>query len=216
MIERALPAGLCYAEAFGDRLAVQLLDGEDSLVTRATTPRRREYATARSCAHEVVARLGLEPTPILADEHGAPCWPPGVVGSITHCSGYRACAGGRIDDVRALGIDAERYRPLPKSVQKRLMSSAEGSHLRQLRRDDGPLWETLLYCSKEAVYKAWYAYTGRRLLPGDTLVQFDPKSNDITAEMRPSGVMHKGAGDRTLTGRWVIERGLALVAIMAV
>lgn len=216
MIERALPAGLCYAEAFGDRLAAPLLDGEDSLVAGATTPRRREYATARSCAHEVVARLGLEPTPILADEHGAPCWPPGVVGSITHCSGYRACAGGWIEDVRGLGIDAERHRPLPESVQARLMSSREGSHLRQLRRKDGPFWETLLFCSKEAVYKAWYSYSGSRLLLGDTLVQFDPESNALTAEMRSSAVMHKVAADRTLTGRWVIERGLALVAIMVV
>ncbi|MGH3628882.1 MAG: hypothetical protein ACRDRL_15780, partial [Sciscionella sp.] len=26
-------------------------------------------------------------------KRGAPAWPPGVVGSITHCAGYRAAAG---------------------------------------------------------------------------------------------------------------------------
>ena len=39
-----------------------------------------------------MVRLGLPPTAITRSDRGAPQWPPRVVGSITHCEGYRAAA----------------------------------------------------------------------------------------------------------------------------
>lgn len=75
--------------------------------------RQREFATARSCARTALARLGVPPVPVLASPRGAPRWPAGVVGSITHCDGYRAAAVAYTRDVVSLGIDAEPDEPLP-------------------------------------------------------------------------------------------------------
>ena len=36
-----------------------------------------------------------------------PQWPPGFVGSITHCDGYRAAAVARARDALTIGLDAE-------------------------------------------------------------------------------------------------------------
>ncbi len=50
----------------------------------------------------------MPPAPILPGQRGAPRWPAGVVGSMTHCAGYRAAVVARADEVTSLGVDAER------------------------------------------------------------------------------------------------------------
>jgi len=40
----------------------------------------------------------------------------GVVGSMTHCAGYRAAAVARARDVVTIGIDAEPHAVLPDGV----------------------------------------------------------------------------------------------------
>jgi len=50
-----------------------------------------------------------------------------VVGSITHCAGYRACALARAADVVALGIDAEPHEALPEGVLGEIARRRSGS-----------------------------------------------------------------------------------------
>ncbi|WP_306332212.1 4'-phosphopantetheinyl transferase [Streptomyces sp. KL109B] len=69
---------------------------EEALIARAVPKRRNEFTTVRACAHDALAGLGLAPVPLLPDERGAPGWPPGVVGSMTHCPGYGAAAVPRL------------------------------------------------------------------------------------------------------------------------
>jgi hypothetical protein len=86
---------------------------EEELIGRAVEKRRREFGTARACARRALADLGRVPAPIVRGEKGAPVWLDGVVGSITHCAGYRGAAVAEARDVRALGIDAEPHGKLP-------------------------------------------------------------------------------------------------------
>jgi len=105
VIERILPPGVASAEAFGDPPDASLLPGEDEVVALAVEKRRREFTTARSCARAALAKIGVPPVAIPSGPRGAPEWPPGVVGSITHCAGYRAAAVARASDLAALGIE---------------------------------------------------------------------------------------------------------------
>ena len=89
------PAGIAAVEAFDDDIPARLFPEEEALVARSVDKRRREFTTARRCAREALARLGVPPAPILPGERGAPRWPAGVVGSMTHCAGYRAAAVAR-------------------------------------------------------------------------------------------------------------------------
>ena len=70
----------------------------------------------RYCARQALGELGVPPVPILKGDKGEPCWPDGIVGSLTHCEGYRGAAVGRRDEVRSVGIDAEPHDVLPKGV----------------------------------------------------------------------------------------------------
>jgi 4'-phosphopantetheinyl transferase EntD len=116
VMEKILPASVVSAEAFTDPDDVVLFPEEAATMARAVDKRRREFATGRNCARVALGRLGVPPVPIVRGERGAPVWPPGIVGSITHCDGYRAAAVARDRDVLAVGIDAEPNEPLPAGV----------------------------------------------------------------------------------------------------
>ncbi|MFI8910196.1 4'-phosphopantetheinyl transferase superfamily protein [Streptomyces sp. NPDC053513] len=134
---------------------------EEALMARATPGRRREFATARLCAHRALAGLGVGAAPLLRGRRGAPAWPAGTVGSITHCAGYRGAAVASATRFLGLGIDAEPHAPLPPGVREEVVFGPEEARLRELaaRRPD-IAWDRLLFSAKESVYKTWSGYGG--------------------------------------------------------
>ncbi|MFF4588364.1 4'-phosphopantetheinyl transferase [Streptomyces sp. NPDC001388] len=157
MLRDVLPPGAVWAESFGDRADVLLFPEEETAVKDSVPSRRREFATTRGCAHRALAGLGLCPAPLLNDERRAPVWPPGVIGSLTHCPGYRAAAVARANALAVLGIDAEPHRPLPPRVLPGVTLAVERSRLELLSRaSPGICWDRVLFSAKESVYKAWF------------------------------------------------------------
>ena len=71
------------------------LPEEEPLIAKSVAKRRNEFITVRYCARLALEELGVPPVPILKGEKGEPCWPDGVVGSLTHCEGFRGAAVGR-------------------------------------------------------------------------------------------------------------------------
>ena len=115
MLEQILPPAVAVVETFGDLPGATLFPEEEAAIARAVPKRRREFATGRGCARAALNRLGEPPVPILRGPQGAPLWPAGVVGSITHCDGYRAAAVARTSDIATVGLDAEPDKPLPRA-----------------------------------------------------------------------------------------------------
>ena len=103
LIEKMLARGVASVEAFCDPPDAVLYPGEAELIARAVDKRRREFRTVRHCARQALRQLGLPPAPVLRGERGEPRWPAGVVGSMTHCAGYRAAAVAHSCDFSALG-----------------------------------------------------------------------------------------------------------------
>ncbi|MHB1597205.1 MAG: 4'-phosphopantetheinyl transferase, partial [Streptosporangiaceae bacterium] len=64
MLEELLPAAVAVAEAFGD-VPDALFPEEAAAIAGASDRRRREFASARSCAHTALRRLGLPAAPIV-------------------------------------------------------------------------------------------------------------------------------------------------------
>ncbi|MGI5271934.1 4'-phosphopantetheinyl transferase family protein [Nonomuraea sp. CA-218870] len=166
----------------------------------ATPARRRAFAAGRACAAEALRLLGVPAGPIPRGAQGAPVWPPGVTGSITHCPGYTAAAAAR--DGTIIGVDAEPCLPVPQGVLSRIAAPAE---IEGLERLAVPHPGRLLFSAKESVYKACFPMTGRRLGFLDAEVVFDPAGR-FTARLT-------GPGPRRLEGRWTVADGLALTAI---
>ena len=160
LIETILPPEVAGAEAFGDPPDAVLYPGEAELLTRAVDKRRREFRTVRHCARQALRQLGVPPAPVLRGERGEPHWPAGIVGSMTHCRGYRAAAVAHCSDLHALGIDAEPNEPLPAGVLDVIALDEERDRLPALVSADAEIcWDRILFCAKESVYKAWFPLT---------------------------------------------------------
>jgi 4'-phosphopantetheinyl transferase EntD len=176
--------------------------------------RRREFTTARACARAGLARLGVPPMPILPGLRGAPQWPPGIVGSLTHCDGYRASAVARAEDMLTLGLDAEPDGRLPDGVLDAVAAADEQAAVDALA-SAAPVasWDRLLFSAKESVYKAWFPLTRRWLGFMEAAVTINPADGTFAARLLVEGPVLDGRRLTGFTGRWLARDGLILTAI---
>ncbi|MFR9780593.1 4'-phosphopantetheinyl transferase family protein [Micromonospora sp. MS34] len=215
MIETLLPPAVVSVHAFSDIPGEAPYPGEEDLVAKAVETRRREFVTARRCAREALGKLGHAPAPIRSGARREPVWPAGVVGSITHCAGYRAAAVARATDLAGLGIDAEPHDVLPAGVGDTVTVAGEPELLRRLDRERPTVhWGRLLFSAKESVYKAWYPLTGRWLGFEDAELSIDPDGGDFTARLLVDGARADGGPPLAeLHGHWLVARGLIVTAV---
>lgn len=210
-----MPKSAACAESFGEPLGTGLFPAEEALVARATEKRRREFTLGRECARGALAALGVPAAPILRGYRGAPQWPDGVVGSIAHCTGYCAAAVARAPEVVTIGLDAEPHAPLPGGVLELVSLPAERARLRDLAAAaPGTSWDRLLFCAKEAVYKAWFPLTGSWLGFADADVTIDAADGTFSARLLvPAPVVNGVPLDDGFAGRWLATGELLLTAI---
>jgi 4'-phosphopantetheinyl transferase EntD len=216
MIEEILPPGTAVAEAFDDGGPTELLAGEEAIVGRAVEKRRKEFATGRACARRALEQLGFGSSPILTGDRGEPLWPTGVVGSITHCDGYRACAAARRTELKSVGIDAEPHEPLPEGLLPDIARPEEIPRLSELSRAVPTVhWDRLLFSAKESVYKAWFPLAERWLGFEDATLTIDPDDGTFSARLLVAGPVIDGTEVTGFDGRWLVREGLVLTAIAA-
>jgi 4'-phosphopantetheinyl transferase EntD len=215
LIEKILPACVAAVDTFTDPPGGMLFPEEETTVRNAVEKRRMEFTTVRVCARTALARLGLPPAPIVPGHRGVPRWPSGVVGSMTHCAGYRAAAVSHTADVATIGIDAEPDDILPEGVLKMIAFGDELIMLEKLgAMAPGVCWDRLLFSAKESVYKAWFPLTGRWLGFEEATVTIDPLTGRFGAHLVAPGPVIGGTPLTGFTGRWMADNGLIITAIV--
>lgn len=227
MIELLLPADVSSAATRAETVPEgTLFPEEEALIARSVDKRRNDFATARACARRAMAGLGLPPVAVLHGHRGKPLWPEGIVGTLTHCAGYRAAALARATDVLSLGIDAEPHAPLPTGVRELVTLPAERERIGPPAPEGtgGIHWDRILFSAKESVFKTWYPVTG---------VELDFVEADLTFHRTDSP--ESGAGSQgpaaegtfaarllltdpalptTLHGRWRVEDDIVATAVL--
>ncbi|RBQ14366.1 4'-phosphopantetheinyl transferase [Spongiactinospora rosea] len=215
MIEIILPPTVVAVDTTDDPADAGLHPEEEEVVRKAVDKRRREFTTGRTCARRALGLLGLPPAPIPQGARGEPVWPEGVVGSITHCAGYRGAVLGRTSNVAAIGIDAEPNERLPDGVLDAVTSEGERrAIIEALRSHPGVHWDRMLFCAKETVYKVWFPLAGRWLGFEDAEVTINPLTGAFEARLLVEGPSVNGGALTRLTGRWLVKNGLILTAIV--
>jgi 4'-phosphopantetheinyl transferase EntD len=218
LLSAVLPGvdALAAAEMYDDPPDLAPLPEEEPLIAKSVAKRRNEFVTVRHCARLALNELGMPPVPILKGEKGEPCWPDGVVGSLTHCAGYRGAVVGRRDEVRSVGIDAEPHDVLPNGVLEAVSLPIERDALTAMPA--GLHWDRILFCAKEATYKAWFPLTHRWLGFEDAHISFDlddtGAAGSFTSQILIDPAAEFGPPLTTLSGKWSVRDGLALTAIV--
>jgi 4'-phosphopantetheinyl transferase EntD len=222
-----LPADVRSAEQFGQPNVGAGLPEERAAIAHAVAGRQGDYLGVRDCARTALISLGLAPERIGTGPRREPIWPPGVVGSLTHCAGYRAAAVARAGSMHSVGIDAEPHEPLPEGVLETVGLPEEVRAVAALERDDPRThWSRLLFCAKEAVYKAWFPLTGEWLGFEEASVSIETTGHNLR---RHHQGLHGGrfsarllrpgpsVDDVPLTcfeGRWTVASGLIATAVL--
>lgn len=144
-----LPAGCAGARVVGDPSGlVEAFEWPTELTDSAVT-RRSDFLMGRLAAVEALRRLGVEGS-VGRSTDGAPAWPEGVAGSLTHHSGVAAAIVGR--GTGGLGIDicprldGNRLR----AVVRQCLTESERE------RWAGEETATIAFAAKESIYKAAY------------------------------------------------------------
>lgn len=205
MIEELVPATVSAVATRAD-LSTSLFAEEVRALGSAVDARRREFETGRACARRALAALGIPAVAIGSGPRGEPLWPAGVVGSITHCTQYRASTVARAGDVLAIGIDAEPHAPLPAGVLATVASDTERRAI--AAHGAGVCWDRVLFSAKESVFKAWFPLTGDALAFDDADVRIDPAGGTFTARLLGGGPA------RELCGRWRAAGGIVTTAVV--
>ncbi|WP_406396245.1 4'-phosphopantetheinyl transferase [Streptomyces sp. NBC_00887] len=182
-------------------------------VATAVTSRQREYATVRACARDALTKLGQPPVALVPGEDREPRWPAGIVGSMTHCTGYRGAAVAHARDIAALGIDAEPNAPLPDGDSLlNVLARREEADLLAILPACGTAWDRLLFSAKECVYKTWFPLTRRWLGFEEAIVRISP-AGTFQAHLLVEGPTLDGEVLDSFSGTWLHMDGLLLTAI---
>ncbi len=213
-----LPSTVAVVEAYEDipidPETESIYADELAAVHRAVRSRQQEFATARHCARAALVQLGHPAVPIPRGPRGAPIWPAGIVGSITHCAGYRAAAVARTTDIVALGIDAEPNDPLPPGVLDLVSLPRERAQLARLAAEPtGVAWDRLLFSAKESVYKVWFPLVGTFLDFVDAEVDIDAANHAFTARLLVEAPIVDGEPWPIISGRFTIGGDYVVTAI---
>ena len=161
-LQGCAPPGFHAVGALADeRLTIPAADR--ALVDRAVPLRRAEFIAGRWCAHQALRAISMPATALPTGDLGAPCWPAGAVGSITHDAGCCVAVAGPAIGVTGIGIDwcddtrlaglAELAEQIVADAERGALAKAP-SAARHLQR---------LFCAKESVVKASSASVGQFL-----------------------------------------------------
>lgn len=145
---------------------------------------------------------------MLIAKDGAPLWPPGFVGSISHCPDYCVAAVGRDAEFRAIGIDAEPHLALPEGVLDVIATRSEQAWLRA-GADASVFRDRVLFSAKEAAFKAGVRSWGARVAFEQLEISLDPGAGAFEAASP-----FKGAPK--LAGRFRIDAGLIVTSVVVV
>jgi len=183
MIERLFPPDIVTVVATAEMWDEELHPEEEPLVRNAVKKRRREFAAGRSCARKALQTLGFESYPLLSGSHREPLWPPGIIGSLTHCEGYCAAVVARTDRIAGLGVDAEVSEALDPELIRMVCTPAELEWVRGNRPPQHGDWPKIIFSAKESVYKCLFPFVRRVLDYREVEIEFHPPMGRFSARL---------------------------------
>jgi 4'-phosphopantetheinyl transferase EntD len=214
VIAELLPEGVTAQDTFTDAPEDVLFPEERLVIARAVEKRRKEFATVRALARKAMGSLGVAPAPLLPDRRGATRWPEGLVGSMTHCDGYRAVAVAHSARITALGIDAEPDAPLPEGVLDVVARPAERRWIAELTAARPEIcWDRLLFSMKESIFKAWYPRTRYELGFEEAEITVEPETRTFAFRLETAEGAPACAWLTAHRGRWLARKGVLVTAL---
>jgi 4'-phosphopantetheinyl transferase EntD len=146
-----------------------------ALGPRAVPERRTLFALGRAAARDALADLGTRPIALPRSSDGAPVWPAGFVGAISHTRHVAIAVAGRRGDYVGLGLDVEELDRGVRPDIARLV--CRPSEMEWVDAADGLERLMMVFSAKESIFKALYPIERVWLGFGDAELRWDATRN---------------------------------------
>lgn len=183
------------AKSSGESHVFTLHPQEAALLPPYTVASRREsFYLGRWAAHDALKQLARDDAPILQNNHRAPLWPQGIVGSISHTDDLAVAAVANIQQCAGIGIDIEDCeRRVEWDVARRICDPQE---LSWVTGSDEDRWQRFfaLFSAKETVFKAFFPLHHVFLDFHDAHLDWDERRQRFAGCLRKDASPHYRAG----------------------
>jgi 4'-phosphopantetheinyl transferase EntD len=210
------------AGLFPEKVATHLLDlrresgavhaDEEQYVRNAGSRRRVEFAGGRFCSRQAFVRLGVKPCAVGRREDGAPVWPDGLVGSISHTDVYCGAVVARRADYRYLGLDIEKVGSLERECWPIVLTGVEREQCATLPARAVNRYAALVFSAKECVFKSLYPVSGVFLEFHNLSIAPEPSTGTFRISPRLDLRLKPGTVDN-LRGRFLFFDGHVFTAL---
>lgn len=150
------PAGVVAVELTSEAPRSVLTEVELKSISHCASKRIEDFTRGRACARRGLEQLGFPTFSLLSGEKREPLWPPEIVGSITHTTGFAAAVVARGAAVEGLGIDCEVIESVGQDLWERICTPREQEHLAKLPEARAQQQAALIFAAKEAFYKCQF------------------------------------------------------------
>lgn len=134
-----------------------------SLLLQAVAKRRCEYLAGRVLFQQLLQHYQLPAWQLLNTPAGAPVWPAGYTGSISHADGHAICCLVPDNVYQAIGIDIESKLSTDSctEIAPHILQPEEQNLVSQLNAVSYAEALTIAFSAKESLYKALYPQVQR-------------------------------------------------------
>ena len=154
-------------------------------LSNAVPKRKAEFAAGRQAAKNALSQLGETACGVGRDAVGAPVWPPGITGSISHTEGFCAAVAARTGRLASIGLDCEQLgERLPTEILEMIAAPSERRAWLHLDKHLPLNWPIVTFAAKEALYKCLYPSVGRFFDFSAVVVSIDPEADGRHGSLR--------------------------------
>ncbi len=157
-LEDSAPGSKAAWCSFSDQHWSDLTEEERQPLRRAVDKRRREFAAGRVAAKAGAAALGIALPSLPVGSQREPCWPCGLVGTITHDNISALAWLAPQAQWQGLGLDVECSTRLKPNTWRLLFNDDE---LAMLSASDDAELAVLMFSAKESIYKCLFPLVNR-------------------------------------------------------
>jgi 4'-phosphopantetheinyl transferase EntD len=153
LIQRELRRGVLLALASADKGPEVLLGIEQEIARSYEGERLLQFCSGRALARRLLQILGGSACSVARKNNGAPLWPKGFTGSLSHSGELVGAIVGRSADCFGLGLDIERPGRIDSSLWPLLFTPTEQVFLAGQSPAEQDFLATAFFSIKEAFLK---------------------------------------------------------------
>lgn len=182
MLDSLFPEGVITGIAAPWMWSAELTREEQIIIVNAVDKRRRAFTAGRTCARGILRQFGFSgDLTIGKDKYGAPVWPEGIVGSISHTDDVCVVSIGRKkSELTSLGVDVEKDIGLDADLVNLICDELEKETCCNGQVEDSLRLAKVIFSAKESVYKCLYPITRTVLDFQDVHIQLNISEQKFT------------------------------------